>query len=78
MTRWRDLVRREPERGIQLPAWAGRLISFGIVSDDPQVVRRQRCINVAAGVIAANAASHFVINAFYDFTGWRSSMSTMR
>jgi adenylate cyclase len=69
MTRWRDLVRREPERGIQLPAWAGWLISFGIVSGDPQVVRRQRCVNVAAYVIAANAASHFIINAFYDFHG---------
>jgi len=69
MTRWRELVRREPERGIQLPAWAGWLISFGIVSDDPQVVRRQRCVNVAAYVIAANAGSHFIINAFYDFHG---------
>ena len=69
MTRWRDLVRSEPERGIQLPAWAGRLISFGIVDRDPQIVRRQRCVNVAAYVIAANAASHFVINSFYDFHG---------
>ena len=69
MTRLRDLIQREPTRGITLPAWLERLISVGIVATDPQVVRRQRCTNVAAGALVANAFSHLVINAFYDFEG---------
>ena len=48
MTRLRDIIRREPRRGLAIPPWLDRLLSVGIVSTDPQVVRRQRCVNVAA------------------------------
>ncbi|MEA2936754.1 MAG: adenylate cyclase [Alphaproteobacteria bacterium] len=69
MTRLRDLVRREPKPGIELPAALERLVSVGIVSSDPLVVRRQRCVNVAAFATAANTLSHLLILSFYDFRG---------
>ena len=69
MTQRRDFIRYERKRGLELPAWLERLVSVGIVSSDPDVVRRQRCVNVAAFALAANAASHLVINSIYDFHG---------
>ena len=65
----RDLVRREPKRGLDLPPWIERLLSVGIVASDPDVIRRQRCVNVGVLATAANSASHLVINALYDFQG---------
>ncbi len=65
----RDLVVQESKRGVQLPAWLERLLSIGIVSTDRDVVRRQRCVNVAVFVASANSASHLIFNAFYDFHG---------
>ncbi len=65
----RNLVQPEPKRGLALPAWLERVLSAGIVSTDPDIVRRQRCVNVGAYAIAANAGSHLVFNAFYDFWG---------
>jgi adenylate cyclase len=67
MTRLRELVGRTS--GLPLPQWLERLASAGIVTTDPEVARRQRFTNIAAYVIAANAASHLVINAVYDFRG---------
>ena len=52
-----------------LPAWLERLLSLGIVSTDPDVVRRQRFVNVAAFVAAFDAFSHLIFNAIYDFQG---------
>jgi adenylate cyclase len=69
MTRLRDLVRREPDPGIPLPAWLEHVVSVGIVSTDKKVVRRQICVNVASFAVAATALSHLVINAFHDFHG---------
>jgi adenylate cyclase len=69
MNRLRDLVRSEKPKGSILPAWLARYLSVGIVTSDPEVARRQRITNVAAYATAANAASHGVINAFYDFHG---------
>jgi adenylate cyclase len=69
MTQLRDLIQSERTRGLALPGWLERLISIGIVSTDPQVVHRQRCTNVAAGALAANALSHLVTNAIHDFEG---------
>lgn len=66
MSRLRDLVSHEPKRGLWLPAWVERLTAIGIVSTDPQVVRRQRFTNVAAFAGAGNALSHFVINIAYN------------
>jgi adenylate cyclase len=64
----RDLVIQEPKRRV-LPAWLERLLSAGIVSSDPDVVRRQRFVNVAAFVTAFDAFSHLIFNAVYDFEG---------
>jgi adenylate cyclase len=61
----RDLVRFEPSRGIQLPTWLDRLISLGIVSTDPKIVRRQKIVNVAAYTGALNSFSRFVSSFFY-------------
>src|SRR5262245_57501855 len=69
MSRLRDLVRSEPQRGFRLPVWLERLASMGIVTADPEAARRQRFTNVGALAIAANAASHFVINGIYGFQG---------
>ena len=64
----RDLVIQEPKRRV-LPAWLERLLSAGIVSSDPDTVRRQRFVNVAAYVTAFDAFSHLIFNAVYDFQG---------
>src|SRR5947209_13484388 len=71
MTRLRDLIGRERKRrrGVRLPGWIERLVSIGIVSSDEQIVRRQRCVNVAAFALVATAGSHFIINAAHDFHG---------
>src|SRR5258708_6731077 len=69
MTRLRDLVGREPKHGIQLPAWLARLLSLGIVSTDEQVIRRQRCVNIAPFSVSATPLSHLVINSLHDFGG---------
>jgi adenylate cyclase len=69
MTPLRELVQRVPMRGIRLPTWLERLLSVGIVSKDPQVIRRQRCVNVAALAVIVNTVSHFLLNAIYDFYG---------
>ena len=69
MTRLRDLIRREPKRGLALPPWLDRLVSTGIVSRDRQVVRRQRCVNVAAYAGIASGLSYIVITSLYDLRG---------
>jgi adenylate cyclase len=66
MSRLRDIIRREPRRGLSIPAWLDRLLSVGIVSRDPQVVRRQRCVNVAAYTGAASGLSYIVLTSLYD------------
>jgi adenylate cyclase len=53
----------------RLPAWISRAISYGIVTDDPEVARRQRLTNVATYSAMANAGSHLVSNALHDFEG---------
>jgi adenylate cyclase len=65
----RRLVRQPPKLGMNLPPWLERLLSAGIVASDPDVVRRQRCANVAAFATAANSASHLIFNMVYDFQG---------
>jgi adenylate cyclase len=52
-----------------LPAWLERLVSVGIVSQDEQIIRRQRCVNVAAFAMIATASSHLIINSAHDFRG---------
>ena len=69
MTRLRDLIRREPKRGLALPPWLDRLVSVGIVSRDPQVVRRQRCVNVAAYAGVVSGLSYILMTSLYDMRG---------
>jgi len=69
MSRLRDLVHRDPRYRVHLPAWLERLVSVGIVSTDPQIVRRQRCVNVAAFAMVATTAAHLIINSLHDFRG---------
>ena len=69
MTRLRDLVGRTPRRGLQLPLWLERLLSIGIVSTDPDIVRRQRCVNVAVLAAVGNTLTHLAINALHNFHG---------
>ena len=69
MARLRDLIRREPKRGLALPPWLDRLVSTGLVSRDRQVVRRQRCVNVAAYAGIASGLSYIVITSLYDLRG---------
>jgi adenylate cyclase len=65
----RDLLRRTSKQILPLRAWIDRLVSVGIVATDPDVVRRQRCVNVAAAAVVATSASHLIINAVYDLHG---------
>lgn len=66
MTRLRDLVRYERPRGFELPRWIERIVSAGIVSTDPQIIRRQRITNVTALAGSLNAFSRIAANFFYD------------
>jgi len=65
MKRLQELIRRGPAPGIAWPLWFEQLVSVGIVSTNPQVVRRQRFTNIVAFASAANALSHLVINGVY-------------
>jgi adenylate cyclase len=69
MTRLRSLIRRERKHRIQLPARLERWVSIGIVSHDEEVIRRQRCVNVAAFAMIATTFSHIISNSLYDFRG---------
>lgn len=40
MNRLRHIVQAAPQEGAPFPAWLERLTTLGVVSDDPQVVRR--------------------------------------
>lgn len=62
MERLHKLVRGEAVQRIVLPRWLDRLASLGIVTNDPQVARRQRFINIVAYAVALNTASHLVTN----------------
>jgi adenylate cyclase len=71
MTRLQDLVTREPKLGVQIPRWLERLVSVGIVAEDPQLVRRQRCVNAVTLVVMANALSHLVILSIHNMHALR-------
>jgi adenylate cyclase len=69
MTRLSELLRREPKRGLSLPRWLERLASFGIVTANPEVARRQRITNIAAYVAGATTLTHLLFNALHDVGG---------
>ena len=67
MSLLRDLIRRGPAIGVSLPGWLDRLLSTGIVTSDPQIARRQRCVNVASYAAAVSSASYLVMMTAYAF-----------
>jgi hypothetical protein len=70
MTRFSELVRREPGRRLlTLPTWLEHVAAFGITTKDREEQRRQRIVNVAAYVAAGTRFSHVAINALHDARG---------
>jgi adenylate cyclase len=69
MTQLRDLVRREPKRGLAFPPWLERLAALGIVATDPHVVQRQRCVNIAAFAVLGTSLLHLMVISIHDFRG---------
>ena len=69
MSRLRDLIRREPKRGLAIPLSLDRPLSAGIVSSDPRVARRQRCVNAAAYVSVLSGVSYIALTSVYDVRG---------
>jgi adenylate cyclase len=63
----RDLVRFEREKPRQLPAWLDRIVSAGVVTNDPKVARRHRFVNVTSYFAAMNTAARFVQNFTFDY-----------
>ena len=70
MTKLQDLIRgHEPEK-IYLPAWLDRLGLLGIISTDPQIIRRQRLTNIFAYASVFNAGGNVFVSAVFDFRGF--------
>jgi class 3 adenylate cyclase len=69
MSGLRDLVHTSPPQPTRWPAFVTRLMRLGIVSADPDIVRRQTFTNFAAYATALNAFSHLVIGADHNFWG---------
>jgi adenylate cyclase len=69
MTRLRDLLGKPPRQSVHLPGWIDRLLSIGIVSTDPYVIRRQRFVNVVVIATIGSTISHIVMHSLHDFYG---------
>jgi adenylate cyclase len=69
MARLRDLLATPPRQSIHLPDWIDKLLSIGIVSTDPYVIRRQRFVNVAILATIGSTLSHIVMHSLHDFYG---------
>jgi adenylate cyclase len=69
MARLRDLLGKPPRQSVHLPVWVDRLLSIGIVSTDPYVIRRQRFVNVALLATIGSTISHIVMHSLHDFYG---------
>jgi adenylate cyclase len=65
MAHLRDLIGIEQAAEFRLPPWLERIVTAGIVSNNPKVVRRQLIVNVAAFASAFNAVSRVVSLPFY-------------
>jgi adenylate cyclase len=63
----RDLVQLERLPRIHLPAWLDRLVSLGIVSSDPDLVRRQKVTNLVSYAAFINAVARVVSYFFFEF-----------
>src|SRR6266705_164523 len=69
MARLRDLLGKPSRQSVHLPAWIDRLLSIGIVSTDPYVIRRQRFVNVAVLATIGSTISHIIMLSLHDFYG---------
>ncbi len=69
MARLRDLVGQPTRQSVRLPGWVDRVLSIGIVSTDPYVVRRQRFVNVAVCAMIGSTISHIIMHSLHDFYG---------
>jgi adenylate cyclase len=69
MTRLRDLVSKPARKALYLPRWVDRLLSIGIVSADPHVIRRQRFANIVILATVGSTISHIVMHSLHDFYG---------
>ena len=77
MTRLRDLVQLGHVPRIHLPGWLERLVSLGIVSNDPKVVQRQKITNVVSYAAVANGVSRFVFNLTNDIEHYAIAQSIL-
>jgi adenylate cyclase len=69
MARLRDVVGQSTRQSERLPGWFNRLLSTGIVSTDPDVVRRQRLVNVGVLATVGSTISHIIMLSLHDFYG---------
>lgn len=65
MAHLRDLIEIERIAEVRLPGWLERIVTAGIVSRDPKVVRRQMIVNMAALASALNSISRVVSMSFF-------------
>jgi adenylate cyclase len=65
----RDLIRFDRSRSVQLPGWLDRVISLGIVTDDPKIARRQKIVNVASYAAAFNSMTRLIAAPFHEHSG---------
>jgi adenylate cyclase len=70
MTKLQDLIRGHQPESVYLPAWLDRLGTLGIVSSDPQVIRRQRLTNIFSYASVFNAGGNVLVAALRDFGGF--------
>jgi adenylate cyclase len=77
VTRLRDLVRLELPHRVHLPDWLERLVSLGIISSDPTVIRRQKITNVASYAAVANSISRLIFNLTNDIEHYYVAQSIL-
>lgn len=70
MTKLQDLIRGHQQENVYLPAWLDQLGTLGIVSSDPQIIRRQRLTNIFAYASCFNAGGNVLVAALDDFWGF--------
>jgi adenylate cyclase len=67
MSKLTDLIRGDEPPKVYLPEWMDRLAAQGIVSQDPQVIRRQRLTNIFTYFSIFNAASNILLVSLQEF-----------
>lgn len=70
MTKLQDLIRGYQPAKIYLPSWLDRLGAQGIVSADPQIIRRQRLTNIFAYASCFNAGGNMLAASLLEFRGF--------